>query len=107
MRKKITITELREYCESNKPNKIIFHAENQSWFREESTLRFRTAFPKITVSNKPRFVCLQSGSDMIYFERVKNVEIDTEATVLGTIITLVCGDFGASEFDTTYTLIAT
>lgn len=106
MKKKTTITELRQYCEEKKPKRIIFHAENQRWFSEEDTMGFRTAFPQITVSDKPSLVCLRSGSDMIYFERVKTVEIDTDATVLGTLITLVCGDWGASESDKTYTLIA-
>ena len=48
---------------------------------------------------------MKSGMNSVCFNGVKFAEIDTESTVLGTILTLYCGNSRASKPTVTYTLI--
>ena len=58
------------------------------------------------IFENPNLICLKSGQNTVMFNRVKFAEIDTDATVLGTLITVFCGDFNSDGYDISYTLIA-
>lgn len=106
MKKTVNLQGLQEYVAHNRVGCVRFYTENQQWYRASDPCKIRMAFPIMLICENPNLVCLKSGQNTISFDRVKFVEIDTETTVLGTILTLFCGDFGSDGYDTTYKLIA-
>ncbi len=106
MRKRVSVKELKEYCERNKPKQVTYYSENQDWYRVSDPCKLRMHFPIMLICENPSLICLKSGTSTICFDRVCSVEIDTETTVLGTILTVYCGCSGAKEPEITYKLIA-
>lgn len=106
MKKIISVKEFKEYCETNKPHSIIFYTENQKWYRVSDPCKIKMSFSIMLICENPNLICLKSGANTMSFDRVKFVEIDTESTVLGTLITVFCGEFGTNGHDITYKLIA-
>lgn len=106
MKKKASVREFKQYYEGNKPQRILFYTENQKWYRTSDPCKIRMSFPIMLICENPNLICLKSGTNTISLDRVKYVEIDTESTVLGTLITVFCGEFGVKGYDITYTLIA-
>lgn len=106
MKKIVTLRGLQDYLASNHVNTVLFYTENQRWYRASDPCKIRMAFPIMLICENPNLICLKSGQHSISFDRVKSVEIDTDATVLGTVLTIFCGDFGSDGYDSTYTLIA-
>lgn len=106
MKKTVSVRELQGYFDRHKINSVSFYTENQQWYRTSDPCKIRMAFPIMVICENPNLICLKSGANTISFDRVKSVEIDTEATVLGTVLTLFCGDFNSDGYDITYTLIA-
>lgn len=108
MKKRISIGELKEYLEENKPTRIFFHAENQAWYNSaDHFASFRTMFSEIMVYEyTPCLIGLKSETNTISFNCIKSVEIDTESSILGTIITLFCGSHRKVGHDTTYRVVA-
>lgn len=105
MKKMLNIRGLKEYCECNKPHKILFQTENQPWYRAADPCKIKMSFQIMLIYENPNLICLKSGDNTICLDRVKFVEIDTDCTVLGTLITVFCGEFGSSGYDITYKLI--
>lgn len=106
MKKVVSVRELQEYLANNRISSVLFYTENQRWYRASDPCKIRMTFPIMLIRENPNLICLKSGSHTISFDRVKSVEIDTETTVLGAVLTLFCGDFGSDGYDFTYTLIA-
>lgn len=106
MKKRITVGELKAYCAANKPSNVRFSTENQSWYRISDPCKVNMSFSIMLIYENPNLICLKSGTNTMCFDRVKYAEIDTETTVLGTLITLFCGDFASSDHEITYCLIA-
>lgn len=106
MKKRVTIREMKDYFSENKPREISFVSENQPWYKVSDPCKIRCTFPTILISENPNLVCLKSGCDTICFDRVKYAEVDTEFTVLGTILRLFCGDAaGESGSGASYILV--
>lgn len=106
MKKRVSVKELKEYYELHKPQQISFYTENQSWYRVSDPCKIRMSFPIMLIRENPNLICLKSGENMICFDRVRFVEINTELTALGTVLTVCCGDIGGAEPEITYTLLA-
>lgn len=106
MRKQVSVKELKEYCERNRPSQVTFYSENQDKYRISDPCKLRMHFPIMLIYENPNLICLKSGTSTICFDRVRFVEIDTETTVLGTILTLYCGGSGSSEPEVAFKLIA-
>lgn len=106
MKKRITVGELKAYCSAKKPVSVSFSTENQSWYRVSDPCKVNMSFSIMLIYENPNLVCLKSGLNTMYFDRVKFAEIDTDTTVLGTVITLFCGDFSSNNYDITYRLVA-
>ncbi len=106
MKKIVSIRGLQEYLAANRVSSVLFYTENQSWYRASDPCKIRMSFPIMLICENPNLICLKSGQNTLSFDRIKSVEIDTETTVLGTILTLFCGDFGSEGYEATYTLIA-
>lgn len=104
MQKKVNIGELRAYCEETAPQKIAFYTENQRSPVTTSTLVIHSSYSKIQVFDRRALVCLSADGNMVCFQCVKYATIDTDASLLGTLITLRCG-YGMPEEDVLYTLI--
>ena len=106
MKKMVTVKQLKEYCYTHKLTTIKFSTENQSWYRVSDPCKVNMCFSAISIYENPNLICLKSGTNTVCFDRVKSVEIDTDFTVLGTMFTLLCGDYGLERKDITYRLIA-
>ena len=106
MKKLVSIRELKEYYSVNKPHYVLFQTENQDWYRAADPCKLKMSFPIMLIQENPNLICLKSGMNILSIDRVQCVEIDTDTTVLGTVLKVFCGDFGSSSHDITYTLIA-
>lgn len=104
MQKKVNMGELRVYCEETAPQKISFCTENQSSPVTTGTMLIHGHYSSIHVFDRRALVCLSDNSNMICFQCVKYALIDTDSSLLGTLITLRCG-YGMPEEDVSYTLI--
>lgn len=105
MKKLVSIHELKEYCAVNKPHHVLFHTENQDWYRAADPCKLRMSFSIMLINENPNLICLKSGANSLSIDRVQCIEIDTGSTVLGTVLRVHCGDFGSSTHSITYTLI--
>lgn len=106
MKKRLSMFDLKKYMNEHTPRKITYCSENQSWYRDSDPCKIRMHFPIMLICENPNLICLKSGTNTLCFDRIQSVEIDTEATVLGTILTVCCGESGAREPEITYRLIA-
>ena len=106
MKKKVTVRELIDYYSRNKPKEISFSTENQPWYRVADPCKIKCTFPIMMIFENPNIVCLKSGGNSVCFDRVKFAEVDTDATVLGTVLRLFCeSPAGASDSDASYILV--
>lgn len=105
MKKQVSVRELKDFCERNSPNQITYYTENQTCDTADGLCKLRLHFQVVLIYENPNQVCLKSGINSICFNGVRFAEIDTESTVLGTILTLYCGNSRASKPTATYTLI--
>lgn len=106
MKKTVRVKEFIDFCRENKPKAIIYQTENQEWYRMSDPCRQMMSFPVIMVHENPNVIYLESGTNKLSLGRVKYVEIDTEATALGTLFRVCCGDRRSDAHDISYTLIA-
>lgn len=106
MKKQVSVRELKDFCERNPPNQVTYYTENQTYYNASNDLcKLRLHFQVVLIYENPNLVCLKSGASSVCFNGVRFAEIDTESTVLGTILTLYCGNSKASKGAETYTLI--
>ncbi len=101
----MSVYELKKYCAEHKPQKISYNTENQSWYRVSDPCKIDLTFQNMMVFENPNLVCLKSGSNMLYFDRVHHAEIDTDEH-FWTVFTIFCGEFGKQAPEITYKLIA-
>lgn len=106
MRKQVSVKEMKEYCERNRPKQVTYYSENQDWYRACDPCKIRMHFPIMLIYENPNLICLKSEASTICFDKVRFVEIDTETTVLGTIFTIYCGSALKKEPEVSYKLIA-
>lgn len=107
MKMRMSLSELKEYCSNCGFTAITFWAENQSWYCAVDPCKVRVSFPMIQVHENPDGVYLRSGENCIGFEQVRYAEVDTDRSVLGTVITLYCNKSSPLIPErNTYTLIA-
>lgn len=99
----MTASQFRRYISGLEYSRIIFYSENQKWDYAGCPLNLCLVFSELSVALNPNMICLKSGENMVYFERVKQIRVDAERSVLGVILDVVCGD---ADHDTCYTLIA-
>lgn len=89
MKKTLTLRELEIYYEKEKPSKIIYCSDNQE--RKDDELSFchiNITFHTMLVSMWPNVVFLKSDLVTMGVYGVRKVEIDTEASVLGAVLTV-------------------
>lgn len=105
MKKRVSVRELKAYCERNSPNQVTYCSENQADCKSSGLCKLRLHFQVVLICENPNQVCLKSGANSMCFNEVRFADIDTESTVLGTILTLYCGNAKASKPSEAYTLI--
>lgn len=105
MKKQVSVRELKAYCERNSPNQVTYYSENQAGGKDTGLCKLRLHFQVVLISENPNLVCLKSGASSVCFNEVRFAEIDTESTVLGTVLTLYCGNSKASKPSETHILI--
>lgn len=106
MKKTLSVREFKAYYETNHPKYILFHTENQSWYRASDPCKIKMSFPIMLIAENPNIICLKSGNNTLSIDRVKEVKIDTETSVLGAVITVFCGNADADGYEIAYTLVA-
>jgi len=102
MKKTMSVRELKEYCDRNKPKEVLFSSDNQPWYKVADPCKIKFSFSIMLIFENPNLICLKSDTNTLSFDRVKFVEINTELTVLGTVLTVFCGE---CEYERAYTLI--
>ena len=102
----MTVGELKRYYEGRSLRRILFCTDNQQWDKVANPMKATLAFSSMLMGSNPNIICLKGGGNMLYFERVKYVSVDTERTALGTILDVVCGDSSGNDNDVHFTLIA-
>lgn len=105
MRKIMSIGELRRYYENRIPKQILYCTDNQTWCKADNPMKAVLTFTSMAMASNPNVICLKSGENTLWFERVKNVIVDPDRSPLGTILDIVCGDSAGKENDIHYTLI--
>lgn len=105
MKKKVSVHELKKYCEAHRPRKISFNSENQSWFCASDPCKVDLTFQNMQVFDNPNMVCLKSGANTLYFDRVHHAEIETDGH-FWTVFTIFCGERGKQTPEVTYKLLA-
>lgn len=105
---RMTLGDFKRYCENKQFREIKFDRCNQKWRAGAIPVGFQFVFKQIMVSSAPDVggVFLGEGGSLVYMERVKYIEVDSESSVLGTIICIVCGDTLGNRNNTHYILIA-
>lgn len=106
MKEVVNLREFRQYCENNKPKRIIFHTEDQYWYSTSLTYKIELSFEIILIHENPNLVCLKSDNGTILFNRIKSVEIDTSLSGCGTIFRLFCEDPKHKKQDIVYNLLS-
>lgn len=105
MKKKVSVGELKKYCEQHKPQRIQFMTENQDWYRTADPCKMEISFPIMLIYENPNLICLKDSRNTLSFDRIKSVEIDTDSSLLGVILTIFCGDFNSDGYDVAYKLV--
>lgn len=106
MKKKVSVREFKEYCRDHNISQISFCAENQEWCLVSDPCKFNLSFPSILVYENPDVIYLRHNGNIVYFDRVKYIEIDSNETVLGDTFTICCGNENGYDVIKQYKLIA-
>lgn len=107
MKKIANLREFREYCENNKPKRIVFHTEDQSWHCNSDTYKLEMSFKFILISENPNLICLKSENSTMLINRVKYIEIDTSMASFGTVYRVYSEDNTHKKKDIVYNLLST
>lgn len=105
MKNRMSVRELKAYCTDHAVNEVLFSTENQRWYQTSDPCKVQMNFKIMLIGETPNLVCLKSEAGSICFDRVRFVEVDTDITVLGTVLYLYCGGKSAASPEITYTLI--
>lgn len=105
MREIMSIGEFKRYYENRRPKQILFCTANQVWNKVDDPMKAVLSFTTMLMACNPNVICLKSGDNSIWFERVKNITVDSDRTPLGTVLDIVCGDSVGKENDVHYTVI--
>lgn len=105
MKKKMSVGELKRYYENRRPKQILFCTANQAWHKVDDPMKIAMSFTSMAMACNPNVICLKSGENMVWFERVKNITVDSDRTPLGTVLDIVCGDSVDRGNDIHYTVI--
>ena len=100
MKRELSIKEFQSYISEHTPSAISFWSINQKWYTAKDSLKIYMVFPIIMVGESPNIICLKDETGKaLSFDRVKNVYVNEDETVLGAVFDIRCAD-------KTYTLIA-
>lgn len=99
---RLSVRQFSDYLNDLQYDKIIYFSGNQSW-KDNNLPVISLLFENMVVSCQSNCISLKRNKDYIRFRKVKYIEVDTEKTILGIIINVVC-DFKQHEIK--YTLVA-
>lgn len=105
MKKNVSVKELRDYCSRHRPQQILFCTENQPWYRVADPCKLKLSFPIMLIYENPNLICLRSSTNTLCIDRIKNAEIDSDISPLGTVLTVNCGSRERTEPEISYKLI--
>ena len=103
--KKLSLPEFRDYCKTHLFNSIIFATSNQSWSSVDYPIAVGLEFSNMVISFNPNIIYLKDRGNSMQFNKIKEVKLDENKCALGTIFTLVCGNYSDAKADAEYTLI--
>lgn len=102
----LSIRDFKEMCNGLSLQRFIFCSDNQSWSEVENTVKVKMTFSIMLIAFNPNTICFKNNDNFLCFDKVKNIELRNEESMLGTVFTIVCGDIDTSCNDTSYTMIA-
>jgi len=97
---------LQEYLATHNHAKFSFLSENQAWYDVSVPLKLKLSFKNMLISENPGMVFMQSECGSLYIDRVKSVKYIEGKSILGTIITITCGQAKTFHGDIVYTILA-
>lgn len=106
MKKKISVRELKSFCEENPPHEVAYYTENQGAPYEPCRLMLH--FKNVLIAENPNVVCLKSDKSSVCFDQVLYAELEeigVESVDLGMALKLYCGSRMAPKPTSSYTLI--
>lgn len=102
MKKKITLSEFADFCQTRRPKDVSFYTEDQKWFSPLGSMICSITFPIILTSPSAHAVALKSEWGRIYFDHVEFVMIEKRKQEMGDVAHLVCQHEGGRR---TYRLL--
>lgn len=103
--KKLSLPEFKEYYLSRNFKKTIFSFDNQIQPNVNSFISLSFEFDIITFTFNPNVIYMKSTNNTMKLNRVKAIKVSDEPSLLGTIITVICGDSSDKNSDKEYILI--
>ena len=104
--KTLSVREFKDLCDTLSPSRFIFSTENQLWDKADHTISVKLTFSIMLIAFNPNVICFKNSSDYLCLEKVKCIRTDKNKCALGTVFTIICGDFNSNTNDVTYTIIA-
>ena len=84
---KMSAAEFSDYLEDNKFDRYILSSDNQS--RYEMT-EYMMKFDCLSILFNPNAVILKNKLDYLKLSHVKQIEVETKKSIIGTLFTVYC-----------------
>lgn len=93
MKKRMTISEFSEYCQSHRPNKISYCIQEQGWYCANLAKRERAVYDAIRIYESLGIVSFSHGADhFVSIAPVQFVDLETRKHGSETVAKIACGD---------------
>lgn len=103
--KKLLLSEFKDYCVENNFKKFIFLSDNQIKHNTDVYMHISFEFDVLKITFNPNIIYMQSGNNTMRLNKVKLIRVSEEPSLLGTVVTVVCGDSSNKNNDREYVLV--
>lgn len=97
-KKKLSITDFKNWCKKNTPKKFVFYTGNQA--EDFNNLEMKAEYDRIDIGYAPNFVTLWDGSEYMSFRNVRHIQ---KWAMKDNVFDIVCKN---STRDKIYTVLA-
>lgn len=92
MPKSLSIYELKELYDSERPSKISFDTDEQLWHNDFDSLRLSLVFSNIVIVRNPALIYLTDGQSQLCLNQIKRIERKILGGDSGEVLTVVSLD---------------
>lgn len=101
----LSVREFKEMCDTMSPSRFIFSSENQLRNEAKHLISIQITFSVMLIAFNPNAVCFKNSQGNLCLDRVKYVRKENDGSTIGTIFTIICGDFDNEKDDEYYTIV--